>query len=58
MPAKQSQIVSFFQSKKRKTSDSADKNSSSADILSNGSNENEARPESYRETSSSELPTA
>ncbi|CAF1384080.1 unnamed protein product [Rotaria magnacalcarata] len=56
MPAKQSQIASFFQSKKRKTSNSADKNSSPADILSNSSNENEARPESYRETSSSELP--
>jgi hypothetical protein len=54
MPAKQSQIMSFFQSKKRKTSNSFDGNSLPVDMSSTVSNEAQEELELLEEIPSSE----
>jgi hypothetical protein len=56
MPAKQSQIMSFFQSKTRKTSNSFDGNSLPVDISSTISNETQEEMELHEEIPSFEPP--
>jgi hypothetical protein len=56
MPAKQSQIMSFFQSKKRKTSNSFDGNSLPVDMSSTISNETQEEMELHEEIPSFEPP--